>query len=91
VLIIENLTPLTVVQRSYKGPGFDFWLGEKNDDELFQGKKRLEVSGILKGDEKTIDYRIKSKLKQTERSDGVLPAYAIVVEFSIPRSRILGK
>jgi len=90
-LIIENLTSLTIVEKSRKGTGFDFWLGEKDDDELFQGKKRLEVSGILNGDESSIRSRVKTKLEQIARSDGKLPAYVVVVEFSQPRSRIVEK
>jgi len=90
-LIIENLTSLIIVEKSRKGTGFDFWLGEKDDNELFQGKKRLEVSGILKGNESSITSRVRMKLRQTERSDGKLPAYIVIVEFSEPRSRVMGK
>ena len=44
----------TVIHRSRKGTGFDYWLGdEKNEDELpLQSKARLEVSGIRRADAK---------------------------------------
>ncbi len=49
ILIIRNLTNLTVVERARKGTGFDYWLGD--EDELpFQYKARLEVSGVLEGE-----------------------------------------
>lgn len=60
--------------------------------ELFQGKKRLEVSGILRGNEATLRARVQQKLRQTDRSDVVgLPAVVVVVEFSAPRSRVVEK
>jgi hypothetical protein len=93
ILLVEKLTSLRVVQRSYKGTGFDYWLGKEDDiEELFQGKKRLEASGILRGTEATIRARVKKKLMQTDQSDGIgLPALVVVVEFSAPRSRLVEK
>lgn len=47
-LLVSSLTEYTVVQRARKGPGFDYWLGPKNNTGLlFQGTARLEVSGTL--------------------------------------------
>lgn len=48
VMLTTNLTPYTIIERSRKGTGFDYWLGDK-DSYLFQKKARLEVSGILRG------------------------------------------
>ena len=90
-LLIRNLSGLCVVERSKKGTGFDYWLGDPNDDPLFQGKARMEVSGILKGSESAINGRINKKLKQTSKSDGELPAVVVVVEFSRPLSRVVNK
>lgn len=87
ILLIIRLTEYTVVQRAWKGTGFDYWLGYKNDI-LFQNKARLEVSGILKGDKKMVEYRVNQKIKQVETYDSPLPAFIIVVEFSNPISRI---
>jgi hypothetical protein len=36
------------------------------------------------GDSKRINIRLKQKLEQTKPSDGILPAYVVVVEFSKP-------
>ena len=85
-MIITKLTDFTVIERSRKGTGFDYWLGTENDDSLltFQNKARLEISGIRAGDEKRINIRLKQKLEQTKPSDGLLPAYVVVVEFSKP-------
>ena len=49
---------LTFIERSWKGPGFDYWIG-KVAGGIFQNKTRLEVSGILKGEESEIQGRIK--------------------------------
>ncbi|WP_026735294.1 hypothetical protein [Fischerella sp. PCC 9605] len=92
-LIIRQLTDLTVIERSRKGTGFDYWLGSENENsELpFQNKVRLEVSGIRKGDDSRIRARVKQKIEQTNPSDGKFPAYIIVVEFSKPLSMIVKK
>ena len=60
-LIIRELTDLTVIERSRKGTGFDYWLGTFDTDEgqLFQNKVRLEVSGIRKGDSSRVKARLK--------------------------------
>jgi hypothetical protein len=90
IYLIRDQTGQVVVERSRKGTGFDFWLGD-NDDQVFQHKARLEVSGILKGDEPDIGARVARKLKQITVSDGTLPGYVAVVEFSNPRARIIVK
>ena len=95
VLLIQELTDYTVVERSRKGTGFDYWLGPRDsardpDGILFQGKARLEVSGIRQGDESTIKYRVRQKINQTKRSDGRnLAAYIVVVEFGAPQSEVV--
>ena len=87
-LLIHEFTDLTVTERSVKGTGFDYWLGTKSSEApLFQEKARLEVSGIRNGDDFALRRRVKEKTEQTKRSDGTLPAYIIVVEFSTPRSQ----
>lgn len=49
ILVVRKTTGKSVLERSAKGPGFDFWIGDEEDDELpFQGLTRLEVSGIAK-------------------------------------------
>ena len=91
LLLVRNLTPYTVVERAWKGGGFDYWLGNK-DDPLYQKRARLEVSGILAGDESAISTRIKQKLIQSDPSDDTnTEAYAVVVEFSRPKARVQKK
>jgi len=88
ILLIRDLTGLSIIERSRKGSGFDFWLGY--EDELpFQNKARLEISGIRKGDDSIVKARVHQKLKQTERSKGSFPAYIAVVEFSKPLSHVV--
>ncbi len=89
-LLVEALTDLTVVERSRKGTGFDYWLGPVSSESLFfQAKARLEVSGIRRGDLRAVRARVRQKIEQTRKSDGRLPAFIIVVEFSRPQSRVI--
>lgn len=91
VLLIKRLVGYAVVQRSRKGTGFDYWLGDEADT-LFRNKARLEVSGIRHGDQKTIRARVQQKLVQTEASDETrLPAYVVVVEFGQPLAEVRQK
>jgi hypothetical protein len=93
-LLILQLTNLTVIERSRKGTGFDYWLGIQNSTDAlpFQRMARLEVSGIRKGNRSQINARVKQKTEQTRASDAQgLPAYMIVVEFSRPISIISAK
>jgi hypothetical protein len=93
-LLIRNLTEYTVIHRSRKGTGFDFWLGkEKGEEDLrLETKARLEVSGIRKGDDNLIKARMVQKLDQIKLSDSLgLPAYVVVVEFSKPLSQVVKK
>lgn len=86
VLAIHE-TEFTIVERSCKGDGFDYWLGYK-EDHLFNHAARLEISGILKESRtNTIEKRLKDKMKQTEQSDETcLPAYISIIEFGKPKA-----
>ena len=86
ILIVMELTNLVVLERSMKGTGFDYWLGDpESDDILFQKKARLEVSGIFRGNDGTIISRVKDKLEQMQQSDHFnIPGYVSVIEFSSP-------
>ena len=89
ISVIYRLTPYQVIKQSFRGSGFDYWLGEKDNSVLFQEKARLEVSGILKGTTSQINQRLKEKLVQTKKSDNFsLPAFVIIVEFSNPLVKI---
>lgn len=89
VLLAQKEIGYTVIERSRIGTGFDYWLGKESN--LFQKKARLEISGILRGSNSDVKARIRQKLKQTNRSDGVLPAYVIVVEFGHPLAEVQKK
>jgi hypothetical protein len=89
LLLLMNLTEHTVVRRSRKGTGVDYFLGDVNDF-LFQNTARLEVSGIGKGTEQEIKKRVKQKKEQTEQSDHLtIPVYVVIVEFSQPVTEII--
>jgi len=82
ILLALKLTAYTIIEKSARKNGFDYWLGEKGDI-LFQKKARLEISGIFKGIKKDVNTRYKVKIKQTNQSDSLnLPAYVGIVEFS---------
>lgn len=92
ILLVLKLTDYTIIERSRKGTGFDYWLGDKDSEIPFKNSARLEVSGILKGDEKLLRTRVGQKLKQTHPTDaGNLPAFVVVVEFGEPRAGLVKK
>jgi hypothetical protein len=92
IMLMRKYTRLTVVQRSRKGSGIDYWLGTPvaggaEEPLVVQHRARLEVSGILKGTPEQITGRLRRKQAQARRSQATrLPAYAVVVEFSGPRA-----
>lgn len=89
ILLIKSLTDLIVVERSRKGSGCDFWLGTKDDDGfMFQKRKKLEISGLRKGNDSQIKLRTNQKISQVEQYNGLLPWYVVVVEFSRPLSQM---
>lgn len=88
ILVVREVTGKVVVERSKKGPGFDYWLGENDDDLLFSGKARLEVSGILCGSTAQIQSRLKQKKAQIKPSDHIAPGYIAVVEFGHPTAHL---
>lgn len=90
ILYALQHTDYTVVQRSRKKTGVDYWLGKK-DDILFQNSARMEVSGIYNEPGK-VAARVKRKLEQSDQSDSTgMPAYISVVEFSAPSIDFLKK
>lgn len=88
LLMLRELAGLTVLERSRKGTGFDWWLA--SEDNLFQAAARLEVSGIMRGSVKRINGRLKERMAQTERSDpSGLTAFIAVVEFGRPMAKVV--
>ncbi|AFM14229.1 hypothetical protein [Turneriella parva] len=91
IALITQETDYTVIERSMKKTGIDYWLGKKEDAKLplFQNKARLEISGIFKGDRSKVDGRVKTKIAQVQQSANTgLPAYIVVTEFSSPISQV---
>lgn len=91
IMLAQELDDLTVLERSRKGTGFDFWLGPIGSKEpLFQEKVRLEVSGIRNGRRSAISRRLREKLAQIQQSHRLgLEAVVVVVEFSAPQARMV--
>jgi hypothetical protein len=87
LLLVTNASDYTVIERSRKGTGFDYWLGTA-DSGLFQAKARLEVSGIRSGDEKQLRARSRQKQEQVRARGGGIPAYVVIVEFGTPRGQV---
>ena len=86
LLMAKQLTDYTVIERSWRGTGIDYWLGDESDP-LMQRVARLEISGIkVESETNTVSARYQQKIKQTELSDSTnLPAYISIVEFSNPK------
>ena len=86
VMLALYTTGYTVVERSRKGTGFDYFLGD-NQDPLFTPKARLEISGIMcETDSNTLTSRYRQKAVQMSKSDDCqLPAYISIVDFSTPK------
>lgn len=84
-LLTPYLTDYTVVMRSRKGTGFDFWLGQKNAPWTMLAV--LEVSGIAsENPNNTMTKRIAAKREQIKASDSIgLPQYISVVEMATPK------
>jgi hypothetical protein len=91
IVVCLQATNLTRVERcAQEGTGIDIWLTNNRDDRgIFQHSARLEVSGILQGDQRRIAARLKDKLNQTKKSDDTeVPAYVAIVEFGSPEMRM---
>lgn len=87
ILLAKELTEYTCIERSSKGTGFDYWLGEEDDIELFQRKARLEISGILReATTNTLEQRVKIKEEQTNITAHTnMKAHICITEFSNPK------
>jgi hypothetical protein len=90
ILIVKAITGKKAIERSKKGPGFDYWVGDTDDDELiFSNKACLEVSGILNGTVSEIAGRLKIKNAQVNVSDHLgFPAYIAIIEFGQPKAHL---
>ena len=88
--LLREITGKKAIERARKGAGFDYWIGDTDDDELiFSKKARLEVSGILSGTDSNIAARLRTKLDQVKPSDmSGFPAYIAIIEFGQPKARV---
>ena len=78
----------SIIRQSWKGTGFDYWMGEASD-EGFIDNAGLEISGIRNGDDPAIRARVREKLRQAGRSANPgLRTYVIVVEFGRPVAEV---
>ena len=92
LVTVVKLTGIPYVERSAKGTGIDYWLTDGTDGAPFQKAARLEISGILDGDDAAIMSRLNRKIAQTERSKSTsIPAYVAIVEFGLPRMQLVKK
>ena len=88
-LLILALTEFTIVERSRKRTGVDYYLGYK-EKRPYENTARLEVSGIFKArSERDIIERVEEKLERLERYESTIPAYIVIVEFSNPVSYVV--
>ncbi len=87
ILLANELTEYPCIERSSKGTGFDYWLGEEDDIGIFQTKARLEISGILsENSTNNLKQRVNIKEKQTNiTADTNMNAHICVTEFSNPK------
>lgn len=94
IALSARLLGQVVVRRAWKGrdKGFDYWLGESGtlDSPPFQEARRLEVSGILDGDESALKRRTRIKIDQVTDSSSALPGLACVVSFRTPKANFVG-
>lgn len=100
ILLVKQLTGKVVLQRSRKGSGFDYWVGDESssevgdenssDADLFAGKARLEISGILEGSRNSLNARVKQKKIQIQPSRHMAPGLVAVAEFSNPIIHVEG-
>lgn len=91
--ILQELTEYTGYEQSAIGTTIDYYLQRKDADDtlIFNGAARLEVSGILKENPatgNTVEKRYKEKLRRLHKEEGYERDYIIIVEFSVPWSKM---
>ena len=89
ILAVLKLADYKVIRRARKGTRVDYWLANTESTMPFQEAARLEVSGILQGNETDVARRVRQKTSRTQLSPNSLPAYVVVVEFSAPQSHMV--
>jgi hypothetical protein len=91
ILLINEETDYTTIERAAIGTRIDRWLGYQSDAPDFQRRARLEISGILRGDDGDVRRRSREKMDRLTLASSQLPAFVIVVEFSRPLAEVSKK
>jgi hypothetical protein len=92
LLFVKEQIGKVTVERSAKGTGFDYWLGDDTEDGIpFEGMARLEVSGILEGTHAQIQSRLAQKKRQMDPTDASAPGFVAIVEFGTPLAHLESK
>jgi hypothetical protein len=85
--LIHDLTEDVFIEQSIEHSGIDYWLVRRGQGMLFQGKTRLEISGILRETKaNSIARRIREKSTRLDRYKDESPAKIAIVEFSAPKA-----
>ena len=90
ILLAKKEIGYSVVERSRRGTGFDYWMGDESELP-FEKKARLEISGIRKGSSRDVNARVRRKLKQVEQSGNSPAAFVIIIEFGTPLAEVREK
>ena len=88
ITLVRDGTEFDVIQRSWKGTGFDYFLAHAGSNPPFDRAACLEVSRIFDEDDLTMARRIKQKQQQIDAGDGALPGFVVVVGFRQPRAAV---
>ena len=91
VLLTRQELGYMAIERSPKGTGIDYWLGEDTNTLTLERKARLEISGILNGSSADVRARVREKFQQAYNSDDPLPVFVVVVEFGTPLAEVQRK
>jgi hypothetical protein len=97
ILVSMPLLGYKVVQRSRKYNGYDYRLGNDDDELPLNGGPKLEVSGLQKANaNNSIADRVNDKIRRLRRFDAKppvdtpnQPTYIFVLDFGQPRARMV--
>src|SRR5438876_11461877 len=87
ILLIEELTGYTALERERRKLGFNYWLGNTTTNLISMHRKAgLVVSGLRRAGTGQVVARARHELELESKVlvDGDYPIYVVVVEFSKP-------
>jgi len=90
ILLTLELTDYSVLKRAQKGTKGDYWLGKKDKNGIIILDGLLEISGIIQENKHN---RLSKRFKEKEIQVKLSPYQSvskniIVVEFSVPKSKV---